>query len=103
MTKTSKKELLPKQREELLNKLNDRFEKNMKRHKDIYWTKVDAKLNTNSQKLWSLYQMEGTGGEPDVVCYDKKTDEYIFYDCSDESPKGRRSICYDQEALESRK
>ena len=103
MTKTSKKELLPKQREELLHKLHDRFEKNMNRHKGIYWTKVAAKLNANSQKLGSLYQMEETGGEPDVVCYDKKTDEYIFYDCSDESPKGRRSICYDQEALESRK
>ncbi len=103
MTQSDKKELLPKQEEELLNTLNVRFKKNIKRHEGIDWIKVEARLKANSQKLWSLYQMEETGGEPDIVAYDKKTDEYIFNDCADESPKGRRSICYDQEALEARK
>jgi hypothetical protein len=103
MTKKSKKELLPKQREELLNTLTIRFEKNMSRHEGIEWAKVEARIKVNSLKSWSLYQMEETGGEPDVVGYDKKTDEYIFCDCSDESPSGRRSVCYDQEGLDSRK
>jgi hypothetical protein len=103
----SKKQLSPKQSEELLKVLKTRFEKNMKRHKGIEWAKVKAKLEANpaaaGQKLWSLSEMERTGGEPDVVGHDKKTGEYIFYDCSAESPKGRRSVCYDREALESRK
>jgi hypothetical protein len=99
----NKKELSPKQREELLNTLKVRFEKNLNRHKSVDWTKVEAKLKTNSQKLWSLNEMEKTDGEPDVIGYDKKTGEYIFYDCSAESPKSRRSVCYDQEALNSRK
>lgn len=98
-----KKELLPEQREELLKTLKDRFEKNMNRHKGMEWAKVQARLEANAEKLWSLDDMEITGGEPDVVGYDDKTGEYIFYDCSAESPKGRRSICYDREALESRK
>jgi hypothetical protein len=98
-----KKELPPKQREELLNALKARFERNMNRHQGLAWAKVQAKLETNPEKLWSLNEMERTGGEPDVVGHDKKTGEYIFYDCSAESPKGRRSICYDHEALESRK
>jgi len=97
------KELSPEQREELLRALKTRFEKNMNRHKGLEWAKVRAKLEANSEKLWSLNEMERTGGEPNVVCYDKKTDEYIFYDCSAESPKGRRNVCYDREALESRK
>ena len=98
-----KKELSPKQREELLRTLKARFEKNMSRHKGLDWAKVQARLEANSEKLWSLNEMEGTGGEPDVVGHNKKTGEYIFYDCSAESPKGRRSVCYDREALESRK
>jgi hypothetical protein len=98
-----KKELPSKQREELLKVLKARFEKNMNRHKGLEWAKVQAKLEANSGKLWSLNEMEETGGEPDVVGHDKKTGEYIFYDCSAESPKGRRSACYDGEALESRK
>src|ERR1700722_438991 len=97
------KKLLPKQREELLRGLKARFEKNMNRHKGLEWTKVQATLETKTEKLWSLNEMERTGGEPDVVGHDKQTGEYIFYDCSAESPKGRRSICYDREALESRK
>ncbi len=97
------KELLPEQRDELLKILKARFEKNLNLHKDIEWDKVQAKLESNAEKLWSLNEMEITGGEPDVVGYDENTDEYIFYDCSLESPKGRRSICYDHEALESRK
>ena len=101
--KSNKKELLPEQREELLKILKDRFEKNMNRHKDMEWAKVQAKLEASAEKLWSLDDMETTGGEPDVVGHDQKTGEYIFYDCAAESPKGRRSICYDQEALESRK
>ena len=97
------KALTPKEREELLNTLKARFEKNSKRHKGLEWNKVQVRLEDNTKKLWSLFEMETTGGEPDVVGYDKKTGEYIFYDCSAESPKGRRSICYDHEALESRK
>ena len=107
---SDKKELSPEQREELLRSLRARFEKNMNRHKGLEWAKVQAKLEAclsgrqaNTEKLWSLNEMERTGGEPDVVGHDKKTGEYIFYDCSAESPKGRRSVCYDREALESRK
>ena len=98
-----KKELSPKQRQELLKTLKVRFEKNINRHKGLEWVKVQAKLDANTEKLWSLNEMERTGGEPDVVGHDKKTGEYIFYDCSVESPKDRRSVCYDREALESRK
>jgi hypothetical protein len=98
-----KKELTSEQREKLLRALEARFEKNKNYHKDLEWIKVKAKLEANTEKLWSLNEMENTGGEPDVVGYDNKTDEYIFYDCSAESPKGRKSICYDREALESRK
>jgi hypothetical protein len=98
-----KKELSPEQREELLSALKARFEKNMNRHKGLEWAKVQAKLEANTEKLWSLNEMERTGGEPDVVDYDEKTDEYVFYDCSAESPEGRRNVCYDREALESRK
>src|SRR2546430_1552890 len=100
---SNKKELLPEQRKELLGALKARFEKNMNRHKGLEWAKVQAKLEANTEKLWSLNEMERTGGEPDVVGHDKKTGEYIFYDCSAESPKGRRSVCYDREALESRR
>jgi hypothetical protein len=99
----TKKEFSPEQREELLRALKDRFEKNMNRHKGLEWAKVHAKLESNIEKLWSLNEMERTGGEPDVVGHDKKTGEYVFYDCSAESPTGRRSVCYDREALESRK
>ena len=95
--------LSKKQREEILETLKARFEKNMNRHRGLEWAKVQAKLEANAEKLWSLHEMERTGGEPDVVDHDKKTGEYIFYDCSAESPKGRRSLCYDREALESRK
>ncbi|MFY0519002.1 DUF4256 domain-containing protein [Lysinibacillus sp. UGB7] len=102
MTK-SNKALSLEQREELLRTLKARFEKNMHRHKGLEWAEVQAKLEANTEKLWSLNKMEETGGEPDVVGHDKKTGEYIFYDCSAESPKGRRSVCYDREALESRK
>lgn len=97
------KELSQEQREELLIILKTRFEKNMHRHKGIEWANIQAKLDANSEKLWSLSEMERTGGEPDVVGYDEENDEYIFYDCSTESPKGRRSICYDRKALEARK
>jgi hypothetical protein len=100
---TIKKKLPAEQRDELLKTLQARFEKNKSRHKGLEWAEVQAKLQANNGKLWSLNEMESSGGEPDVVGYDKKTDEYIFYDCSAESPKGRRSICYDHEALESRK
>jgi hypothetical protein len=100
---SNKKKLSSEQREELLGALKARFEKNMNRHKGLEWAKVQAKLEANTEKLWSLNEMERTGGEPDVVGHDKKTGEYIFYDCSPESPKGRISICYDREALESRK
>jgi Protein of unknown function (DUF4256) len=99
----TKKELSPQQREELLEALQARFEKNMNRHEGLEWTKVKAKLEANPEKLWSLSEMERTGGEPDVVGHDKKTGEYIFFDCSPESPKDRRSLCYDREALDSRK
>jgi len=99
----SKKKLSPKEREELLSTLKARFEKNKNRHKGIEWAAVQAKLDASIEKLWSLNAMETTGGEPDVVAYDKKTGEYIFYDCSAESPMDRRSICYDHEALEKRK
>ncbi|WP_238882899.1 DUF4256 domain-containing protein [Clostridium sp. YIM B02551] len=98
-----KKELLPEQREELIKTLKSRFEKNTNRHEGLQWDSVEEKLEANIEKMWSLNQMEVTGGEPDVIGYDEKSGEYIFYDCSSESPKGRRSVCYDPEALESRK
>ena len=103
--KSNKKELTPEQREDLFAVLKARFEKNMNRHKGLEWAKVKAKLDhrDSTEKLWSLNEMERTGGEPDVVSQDNKTGEYIFYDCSAESPKGRRNVCYDREALESRK
>ena len=100
---SNKIKLSSDQSKELLKTLKARFEKNMNRHKGIEWAKVQAKLEANRDNLWSLNEMEITGGEPDIVGHDKKTDEYIFYDCSAESPKGRRSICYDPEALEKRK
>jgi hypothetical protein len=99
----TKKELSTEQQTELIRVLKVRFEKNMNRHKGIEWNNVQTKLVSNPGKLWSLNEMERTGGEPDVVGLDKNTGEYIFYDCSAESPKGRRSICYDRDALESRK
>src|SRR5215216_5274532 len=104
-TKSNKKKLSSEQQQELLRVLKERFEKNMNRHKGLEWAKVSRNFSgeTNAEKLWSLNEMEITGGEPDVVGHDKKTGEYIFYDCSPESPKERRSICYDHEALESRK
>jgi len=102
-TNSSKKELSPKQREELLRILQVRFDKNMHRHKGLDWTKVQARLGAAPEKLWSLNEMERTGGEPDVVSHDKKTGAFVFYDCSAESPNGRRSVCYDREGLESRK
>jgi len=101
--KSNKKKLSPEQHAALLRVLKARFEKNMSRHKGLEWAKVQAKLEAGTEKLWSLNEMEETGGEPDVVGHDKKTGDYIFYDCSAESPKGRRSICYDGEALASRK
>ena len=101
--KSNKKERFLKQREELLTALKARFEKNLNRHKGLVWAKVQAKLEANAEKLWPLNEMERTGGEPDVVSHDKKTGEYVFYDCSAESPKGRTSFCYDREALDSRK
>ena len=101
--KSNKQALSSELREELLRALKARFEKNMNRHKGLEWAQVQAKMEVNAEKLWSLNEMERTGGEPDVVGHDKKTGEYIFYDCSAESPKGRRSVCYDREALESRK
>lgn len=97
------KKLSPEHHEELLRTLKTRFEKHMNRHKGLEWAKVQAKLETHPEKLWSLNEMESTGGEPDVVGLDQKTGDYIFYDCSAESPKGRRSLCYDREALEARK
>jgi|SRR3984957_2154836 len=100
---SNKKDLSPERRNELLRALQARFEKNMNRHKGLEWANVQATLEAITEKLWSLNEMERTGGEPDVVGHDKKTSEYIFYDCSAESPKGRRSVCYDREALESRK
>lgn len=102
-TKSTKNVLSSKQIVELLTKLKTRFEKNMNRHKDIKWDNVLAKLEKNNEKLWSLYEMERTGGEPDIISYDKKSNEYIFYDCSPESPTGRRSLCYDRKALDARK
>jgi len=99
----SKKDLSAKQRDALLTVLKARFEKNTNLHKGVAWAKVEAKLAANPEKLWSLNEMETTGGEPDVVGFDKKTSEYVFYDCSAESPKGRRSVCYDRDALEARK
>lgn len=99
----NKKELPPDQREELLDILKSRFEKNTDRHKGIVWAKVQAKLEADTEKLWSLNEMEKTSGEPDIVAYDKATGEYVFYDCSAESPKGRRNACYDRKALDSRK
>lgn len=95
--------LSKKQSEDLLRTLKARFEQNMNRHKDVQWSTLQAKLEANAEKLWSLHEMERTGGEPDVVSHDKRTGEYIFYDCSAESPKGRRSLCYDREALDARK
>lgn len=100
---SGKKKLSSEQREELLKTLKTRFEKNMQRHKGLDWAKVQAKLEANTDKLWSLNEMEETGGEPDVVGHDKKTGEYIFFDCAAETPKGRRNVCYDYEALQSRK
>lgn len=100
---SSKQELPPAQREELLGILKARFEKNMNRHKGLEWSGIQAKLEANAEKMWSLNEMERTGGEPDVVGHDKKTGEYIFYDCAAESPKGRRSVCYDRQALDARK
>lgn len=99
----TQKQLAPEQREELLTILKARFEKNLNRHQGLEWTKVQARLESNPEKLWSLNEMERTGGEPDVVGHDKKTGEYLFFDCSAESPKGRTSLCYDREALDSRK
>ena len=101
--KSNKKKLSSPQSEELLKTLKARFEKNMSRHKGLEWPKVQAKLEANTEKLYTVNEMEITGGEPDVVGYDKKTGEFIFYDCSPESPKDRRSLCYDRESLESRK
>jgi len=101
--KATDKKLSSEQSEEIIWTLKARFEKNMHRHKGVEWDKIQAKLESNPDKLWSLSEMERTEGEPDVVGYDKKTGEYIFYDCSAESPKGRRSLCYDREALDSRK
>ena len=101
--KSSKIDLSPKQREELLKTLRARFEKNMNRHEGLAWAKVQARLEANAGKLWSLHEMESTGGEPDVVGHDKRSGEYVFYDCAAESPKNRRSLCYDREALAERK
>ena len=103
VTETNKKELSLEQQEDLLGTLQARFEKNMLRHQGLEWGKVQAKLEVQPEKLWSLNEMERTGGEPDVVSYDEVKDEYTFYDCVAETPKGRRSVCYDLEALESRK
>lgn len=99
----NKKQLSPEQREALLKTLKTRFEKNMNRHRGLDWTKVQTRLEANAEKLWSLGEMEKSGGEPDVVGQDKKTGEYIFFDCSEQSPKGRTSLCYDRAALDSRK
>lgn len=99
----NKMTISPVQQEELLTLLKDRFEKNMNRHPELEWTNIQEKLEANTDKLWSLFEMERTEGEPDVVYFDSQTGQYIFYDCSKESPKGRRSVCYDREALESRK
>jgi hypothetical protein len=101
--KSNKKKLSPEQREELLGALKARFEKNLSRHKGLEWARIQAKVEGNAEALWSLHEMERTGGEPDVVGLDKKTGEYIIHDCSAESPQGRRSLCYDREALDARK
>lgn len=101
--KTMKKQLTANEQEEILSILEKRFEKNKDRHKGLDWSEIEAKLKTNPEKLWSLEEMEKTEGEPDVIGYDKNTDEYLFVDCAPESPKGRRSVCYDHEALEKRK
>jgi hypothetical protein len=101
--KSNKKQLSPKQREELLAALKARFEKNLNRHKGLEWAKVQARLEANPEKLWSLHEMERSGGEPDVVGHDKKSGEYIYFDCSEQTPAGRTSLCYDREALDSRK
>lgn len=101
--KNIEKELSPEQLKELFSVLKVRFEKNRNRHKGLEWVEVQARLEANTEKLWSLHEMERTGGEPDVVAHDKNTDEYVFYDCSAESPKGRRSLCYDREAWDARK
>ncbi|MBM9592148.1 DUF4256 domain-containing protein [Leptospira sp. 201903075] len=100
---SNKKKLSPKQSNDLLQELKARFEKNKNRHKDLDWAKIQTKLEANAEKLWSLSEMEKTGGEPDVIGYDKKADEYIFYDCCEETPKDRRSVCYDKKALDARK
>ena len=100
---SDKKNLSPEQREQLIRALQTRFKTNMNRHKGLEWAQVQTRLEASAEKLWSLNEMERTGGEPDVVGHDERTGEYIFYDCSAESPKGRRSLCYDREALESRK
>ena len=102
MSHEAKKQLSPEQREELIRVLKSRFEKNLNRHQNLEWVKIQAKLEANPEKLWSLGEMERTGGEPDVVGFDESAGEFIFYDCSAESPKERRSVCYDREALESR-
>jgi len=101
--KNNQRSLAPEQSRQLMTTLKTRFEKNKDRHKGIDWNAVQTKLDADTEKLWSLNEMETTGGEPDVIAYDNKTDEYVFFDCSAESPKGRRSVCYDHEALESRK
>lgn len=103
MAKSTKSKLSAEQQKDLLKVLKTRFEDNMKRHKGLAWSDLQSRLEANPEKLWSLFEMERTGGEPDVVAQDKQTDEYIFFDCAPESPKGRRSLCYDREALESRK
>ncbi len=103
MQKTNDKKITTTQREKLFAILKHRFEKNIIRHKRVGWTQVQKRLEANTEKLWSLNEMERTGGEPDIISFDKKTGEYIFYDCSAKSPKGRRSVCYDHEALEERK
>jgi len=103
MSTSNKKQLSPKHREELLKALKARFEKNLTRHKGLDWAKVQARLESNAEKLWALHEMESTGGEPDVVGQDKKSGEYIFFDCSAETPKGRVSVCYDREGWLSRK
>ena len=103
MSNVTKNQLLPEKRIELFSTLKTRFEKNMNRHQNLEWAKIQAKLESNPEKLWSLFEMEKTGGEPDVVSFDEMADEYVFYDCSAESPKERRSVCYDRAALESRK
>lgn len=103
MAKANKKELSAKQQDELFKILKDRFGKNMNRHRGIEWATVQARLEAQKEKLWSLNEMEQSGGEPDMVAYDKKNDAFLFYDCAAESPKDRRSLCYDREALEARK